>query len=149
MWPYWRSQPGTWGPLGELLSTADRLLGRALRPGAAGWRGSSNFPPVAITGTEEQLVVTAEIPGVILGDLDLSIPGDTLTIKGERCADETIPSASYHRRERLLGHFARSVTLPERVDAEGVTATYTDGVLRVVLPKAPEARTRKIDVGVT
>jgi len=143
MWPY-----RSWRPFGDLLSEAGRLFQPWWRLAEAPWRGSSNFPPVRISSTDDTLVLTAEIPGIQLSDLDLSITGDTLTIKGERRPDETVPQSSYHRRERLMGHFARSVTLPERVDAEKVSASYTDGVLCVTMPKAPEARTRKIDVAV-
>lgn len=146
MWPYWRRARGYWQPFDSLVSAAERLL--APTYGHRLWRGSSNFPPVTIMGTDGELVLTAEVPGIHLSDLDLSITGDTLTIRGERRPDETVPEASYHRQERPTGHFARSVTLPEKVDADKITATYTDGVLRVVMPKAPEARTRKIDVGV-
>ena len=147
MWPY-QSGGSTWRPLGDLLAEAQRLLSPWWRVAETTWRGSSNFPPARITGTDDALVLTAEVPGIQLADLDLTITGDALTIKGERRPDETVAEASYHRRERLTGHFARSVTLPERVDAERITASYADGVLRVTMPKAPEARTRKIEVAV-
>ncbi len=142
MWPY-RSMVATWRPMSDVLSQLERWARNA-----TGWRGSGNFPPVRIVGTDEALVLTAEVPGIELSELELSITGDTLTIKGERKADESVPEANYHRRERLWGPFARSVTLPERVKSDEIKASYTDGVLRVVMPKAPEARTRKIDVSV-
>ena len=130
------------------MADAQRLLHPWWRLAQTTWRGSSNFPPVRISVTDDALVVTAEIPGVVLGDLDLSITGDTLVIKGERRPDETVAESGYHRRERLMGHFARSVTLPERVNVDEVAASYTDGVLRITMPKAPEAKTRKIGVSV-
>ena len=135
-----------WRPAGDLFTEAQRLFSPWWRVLQTTWRGSSNFPPVVITSTDEALVVRAEIPGVKLEDLEVNLTGDTLTIKGERRPDETIPEASYHRRERLTGHFARSVTLPERVDPDRVSATYTNGILRVVMPKVPEARSRRIEV---
>jgi HSP20 family protein len=148
MWPY-RGGQTVWRPLGDLFSEVQRALHPWWRFAETTWRGSSNFPPVRITSTDDTLILTAEIPGIKLSDLDLTITGDALTIKGERRPDETVAEASYHRRERLTGHFARSVTLPERVDPDRITASYTDGVLWVTMPKAPEARTRKIDVAVT
>ena len=146
MWSSFDITP-RWRPLTRLLSEAERLLGPVSAITGSSWRGSGTFPPVRITATEDAIVATAEIPGVNMADLDLSITGDTLTIKGERRPDETVPESSYHRRERPTGHFARSVTLPERVDAEKVSATYELGLLRITMPKAPEARTRKIEIG--
>ena len=137
-----------WLPFGDLFSEAQGLAHPWWRLAQTTWRGSSNFPPVRISTTDDALVLTAEIPGIELSDLDVSITGDALTIKGERRPDESVAEASYHRHERLVGHFARSVTLPERVDPGKITAAYTDGVLRLTMSKAPEARTRKIDVTV-
>ena len=142
MWPY-RSLVSTWRPMSDVLSQLERWARNT-----TGWRGSSNFPPVRIVDTDEALVLTAEIPGIELSDIDLSITGDTLTIKGERKADESVPEANYHRRERFWGRFTRPVPLPERVKTDEIKADYSDGVLRVVMPKAAEARTRKIDVDV-
>jgi HSP20 family protein len=147
MWPY-GSTTLPWRPMADVVSQLERWMTPWARTVGALWRGSSNFPPVRIVSNDDALVLCAEIPGINLSDLELTVTGDTLTIKGERKADETVPEAQYHRRERLSGHFARSVTLPERVQNEKISATYTDGVLRVVMPKAPEARTRKIQVGV-
>lgn len=147
MWPFFGSVPAVgWRPVDSLLSAADRVLGPLTRHVV--WRGSGSFPPVRITSTDDTLVLTAEVPGVQVADIELSITGDTLTIKGERRPDESVPEAGYHRRERLTGHFARSVTLPERVENAKVSATCTNGVLRVVMPKVPEARTHKVQVGV-
>jgi len=145
MWPN-RGGPSVWRPLSELISEAQRAFHPWWRLAGTTWRGSSDFPPVRISSTDDTLVLTAEIPGIQLSDLDLSVTGDTLTIKGERRPDETVPEADYHRRERLTGHFARSVTLPERVDPERISAAYIDGVLCVTMPKAAEARTRTIQV---
>ncbi len=147
MWPY-KTGLAQWRPMSDVVNQLERMVAPWARAVGSIWRGSGNFPPVRITGTDEALVLEAEIPGVNLSDIDVSITGDALTIRGERKEDESVPDAQYHRHERLTGHFARTVTLPERVNNERVSATYTDGVLRVTMPKAPEARTRKIEVGV-
>jgi HSP20 family protein len=115
-------------------------------PGAFGVeRGTSTFPPLDIRQDVESVYVVAEVPGVSLESLDVSITGDTLTIKGERKAGE-VPEQKYHRRERPFGHFTRLVSLPARVDAEKIHATLKDGILTIALPKAESAKPRQIKV---
>ncbi len=79
-------------------------------------------------------------------DLEIKIEGDTLMLKGERKPQETGGEISYHRRERATGTFQRSLTLPSKVDAENVSATYKDGVLTVTLQKEKAAQPRQITV---
>lgn len=108
-------------------------------------RGTSTFPPLDIRTDAENVYVTAELPGVPLEALELSISGDTLSLKGERKA----PAAAdekFHRRERAFGHFSRLVGLPEPVDADRIQAALKDGILRVTLPKAESAKPRQIKV---
>jgi len=78
-------------------------------------------------------------------DVEVLVNGDELTIKGQRKAAEA-KEQSFHRQERVIGNFSRTVTLPFDVDAEKVQATLKDGVLRITLPKAASARPRKIEV---
>jgi HSP20 family protein len=79
--------------------------------------------------------------------LEITARGDQLTIRGERVVKPAESSASYHRREREGGRFRRVVTLPQRVEADKVTATYRDGVLEVRLPRVSEDKPRKIQIG--
>jgi HSP20 family protein len=90
--------------------------------------------------------ITAEIPGVNVDEIDLTVQGDTLTIKGERRPDVVGDNASYHRRERSHGAFQRSVTLPEKVNADGIGANYKNGVLIISLPLDEATGPRKIAV---
>jgi HSP20 family protein len=103
-------------------------------------------PALDVSETDEAVLVNVEIPGIDPKDLDISVVGDTLTIRGEK-TDETEQSGrNYHRVERRYGSFTRSLTLPASVDADNVTATVKQGVLEVRLPKKEEARAKRIEV---
>lgn len=103
-------------------------------------------PPVNIYDNGEVFSLSFEIPGVEMSTLVLSVTADTVSIQGERRAPELPENASYHRRERLDGRFSRSITLPEKLDPDSAEARYVDGVLRLQIRRAAEARPRKIEV---
>ena len=86
------------------------------------------------------------MPGVRVEDLDLSIEGDTLTIRGERPADQVPDNSQYHRRERIHGSFSRAVQLPFAVDAKKVEASFEDGVLKISMPRVEAEKPRKIEI---
>jgi len=139
-----------WNELDNLQRRMDDLM-NAVSP----WRPSAElplwgharlFPLLNVKEAGAQYVVTGEIPGIKTGDLDIKIEGDTLTIKGERKAAEIGESASYHRRERALGMFQRSLTLPKTVDPDNVKATYKDGILTITLTKSAAATPRQITI---
>ncbi|MBV6519375.1 MAG: hypothetical protein DCC43_11280 [Candidatus Brocadia sp.] len=102
------------------------------------------FPPIIVSLNEESVFVRAELPGVRIGDLDIQVVDDVLTIKGERRPAAPAAKATYLRRERNYGTFARSIMLPEKVDVEKVAASYKNGVLLVTLPRASEAKPRQV-----
>ena len=104
----------------------------------------SAFPAVNLYDDGETFHLRAEVAGLDIDKLDLSVAGDVLTVKGQRSEDER--QGSYHRRERIGSTFSRSVTLPDSVDGERVNASYKDGILEVHLPRAPEVRPRKIAI---
>lgn len=141
----WRTAFEPFADLRELQDRMNRLFEDRVPAFPGVERGTGTFPPLDIRVDAESVLVTAELPGVALESLDLSITGDTLSLKGERKAPE-VPEDRYHRRERSFGHFARLVSLPERVDADKIQATLKDGVLRVRLPKAASAKPRTIQV---
>ena len=91
-------------------------------------------------------MLKAELPGLERSDIDLTVENSTLTIRGERKRDGTVPEDRYHRLERAYGAFTRSFTLPNTVDGAKVRAEYRDGVLSVTLPTREEARPRQIEV---
>jgi HSP20 family protein len=105
-----------------------------------------SFPLMNVVSNDHESFLVAEIPGVEMKDLDITITGTTLTIKGERRLQQAVPEEKYYRRERGAGVFGRSLELPHKVDVEKVEATLKDGILMVRLPKAPEVKPRKIEV---
>lgn len=110
-------------------------------------QGRANvYPPLNIYEEPDRLIVTAELPGIKVEDLDLSIEGDTLTLQGKRDNRQSEPGMSYHRREIESGSFSRAIALPVKVDAEHVAAKLNNGVLTVTLMKASEVTPRQINV---
>ena len=89
--------------------------------------------------------VEAELPGVGMDRIDVSVTGNELSIRGERKIDEP-PDVQWHRRERSSGTFARTITLPWEINPDEVEARFQDGVLSVKLPKAESAKPRKVKV---
>jgi len=143
-----------WKPFREvsrLRSEMDRLWDeyfgagrRALQPLEESW-----LPAVDVSETGEKITVTAEIPGMEAKDIDISIVGDTLVIKGEKKSEKEEKEENYHMVERSYGSFSRSMKLPAAVDADKVDATYKNGVLTVVLPKKEEVKPKAIEIKAT
>ncbi|MCA1961063.1 MAG: Hsp20/alpha crystallin family protein [Desulfomonile sp.] len=98
------------------------------------WAQGRLFPLLNVRQAGDVYVVTAELPGLKSEDLEINVEGDTLSLKGERKPLELSEGTSYHRRERASGKFHRSITLPNKVAADDVKATYKDGVLTIRLP---------------
>ena len=103
-------------------------------------------PTVDIYENKDQIVLEAELPGMKQEDFDLSIENNVITLRGERKFEKADETDNYHRVERSYGAFTRSFTLPQTVSAEGATAEYNNGVLRVTLPKREETKSRRIQV---
>ena len=144
--------PSFWNfpDLSNTLEELDRMRRRMDRlfsavSGGAFPDASGVFPPIKVREGGDAIHVEAEVPGVRAEDMDISVIGRTLTLKGERKA-ENGKDVSFHRRERGCGVFHKAVTLPEDVNGEAIEAEYKDGVLRIVLPKAEHAKPRKITV---
>ena len=97
---------------------------------------------------EKELVIKAELPGVRKKDLDISLDGDVLTIKAEKKEEkeEGEKGTTHYTRERRFGQYIRRMTLPTRVDAEGVSATLKKGLLEIKLPKAAGPESKKIEI---
>src|SRR5437763_4009987 len=104
------------------------------------------LPSVDIYENKDQIVLEAELPGMNREDFDLSIENNVIALRGERRFEKKDDSDNYHRVERSYGSFTRSFTLPNTVTAEGATADYRNGVLRVTLPKREETKARRIEV---
>ncbi len=134
-------------PFWQLRGEFERAMGDLLaRSATASPRSQErSFPAVNVWEEGDQLFAEAELPGVKSEDLDVSVTGDELTLRGRR-SGATSEGQSYHRRERSAGEFSRTLHLPYEVDAGDVEATLRDGVLMLKLPKAVSARPRKIEV---
>ena len=105
------------------------------------------MPPVEMFEREDKFVVKAELPGMKKEDIDISVVGDALTIKGERKAETEIKEEDYHCCERSYGTFFRSISMPSAVDTKKIEANYEEGVLEISLPKAAEVKPKKIAIG--
>lgn len=110
------------------------------------WRQARLFPLLNVTRANDCFHVTAEIPGMKTDDLELKVEGDTIAIKGERKPYQLANEESFHRRERASGTFQRSLTLPARIDSQGVEATYKNGVLKITLPIEKAALPKPIPI---
>lgn len=134
-----------WDAFQDLEREVDRLL-HSVNLTVHGVRFARQFPAVNLYELPDEFQLTAEIPGTRAEDLELTIAGGVLTIRGKRTRPEGIAEDRYRRQERFHGEWQRSVTLPERVQEEKLSAEFTNGVLRIHLPKAPQAQPRQIRV---
>jgi HSP20 family protein len=105
-------------------------------------------PAVDVHETENELVVTADIPGMNEKDLDVRVESNMLTIGGERKTESNVKDDIYLRVERSYGSFSRSFSLPNAVNTQGIAAEYNNGVLSVRLPKREETKPRQVKVSV-
>src|SRR3954467_9832497 len=136
--------PRRWDPIHEFQREVGRLF-ETLEP-LQPWRVARQFPPVNLYDAGDRYVLTAPVPGMGPDELDLSITGETLTLRGERKRSEGVADENFRRRERFAGRWTRTVTLPDRVESTQVAASYAQGVLTITLPKAESARPRQIAV---
>jgi HSP20 family protein len=105
-------------------------------------------PAIDIYETKDDLVVSAELPGVKEQDIHLSIVSDVLSLRGQRMADQQVRDEQYYRIERWSGSFERHIELPIPVQADRVRASYRDGVVEIRLPKVEEVKPREIKIEV-
>jgi HSP20 family protein len=106
-------------------------------------------PALDLYQNNDNVVAVVELPGMRKEDIEISLQDGMLTIGGERKSEESGDGENASRTERFTGKFRRSVTLPTRVDANQVNASYKDGLLTVTLPKAEEAKPKQIQVNVS
>jgi HSP20 family protein len=109
-------------------------------------RIAPSYPALNIWSSEEGLVVNAEVPGIDVEDMEISVVGETLTLSGARKSEDLEEGARYHRQERGYGKFNRSVELPFPVDIDKVEATFKNGVLQISLPRSEADKPKKIVV---
>jgi HSP20 family protein len=130
-----------------LRDAMDRMFEeRLMRPPVPFGPWSEGALPVDMYETDDSVVVQTGIPGVKADEIDVSVTGDTLTIKAETKAEEEVTRENYLRRERRFGSYCRSVTLPGGLETDQAEADYTDGVLTLSFPKAEEVKPKTIEV---
>lgn len=130
-------------PFEALQTELEQMIGAAF--GDAG-PATGLYPPVNVFDSGEAYVVKAEVPGISPDKVEIHVEGDTLTVRGERAFAEPSKDAAYHRRERGQGRFRRVVRVAGRFAGDDAKAEYRDGVLTVTIPKAKEARPRRVEI---
>ena len=138
-----------WDPFREMLGlrrAMDRLFDDAISE-APEWEGMSWNLALDVIEGENEYQVKASIPGIKPEDLEITYNNNILTIKGETTEEKESEEKHYHLRERRHGSFSRSLTLPSNVKADEIKANYEQGVLTLFLPKAEEAKPKRIAIG--
>ncbi|MBM4295661.1 MAG: Hsp20/alpha crystallin family protein [Deltaproteobacteria bacterium] len=140
-----------WRPFREvskLRREMDRLWDDYFGPGRRALRPMEMefAPAVDVSETAEQVVVKAEVPGIDVKDIDITLSGDVLTIKGEKKSEREEKEESYHLVERSYGSFTRSLKLPAAVEMDKIAARYEKGVLTVICPKKEEVKPKAIEI---
>lgn len=107
---------------------------------------SSWTPTVDIFETENELVLSAEVPGINEKDIEIKIEDNTLTLRGERKFEKETKEENYHRIERAYGSFLRSFSLPLYINQDNIKAEHLNGVLKIIMPKKPELKPRKVKI---
>lgn len=138
-----------WDPFRDLMNIQERV-NRLLSDAPARWGSEEGYgawiPPVDIFERGESLVLRAEIPGVKSEDVDVRVENGVLTLQGQRTREEEIEERNAFRLERQFGAFTRSFSLPTTVDAAKIGAKLKDGILEITLPKAEEAKPKKVRI---
>ena len=143
----WRNQNYPETSLDQLQNEVNKLFHDFLGGDAYPYR-SRAYPPVNIYENTNNIHLTAELPGLSAGDIDINVEAENIQIKGERKIEAEGKNGHYHRRERESGTFLKKVSLPTRINTDKVEATVENGVLSVKMSKAEEAMPKKIKVKV-
>lgn len=143
-------QINRWDPIRDVATVQDeveRMFRQAFggRDAAASSAGAWS-PALDVEESEDAFTIHVELPGVRAEDVDVSLEADVLAISGERSFYDDRATDGFRRIERRFGRFHRSVRLPDRVAIDAVAAAYRDGMLTVTVPKAEEAKPRRIEV---
>ena len=145
-----------WEPVRELTSLQtemNRLFNTFFDTPSGGGGGNGGalrrwLPPMDLVETEDHFVLRADLPGLSEEDVSIELEDSVLTVAGERKTEHEDKKEGFYRMERSFGQFRRSLTLPEGVDADGITASFDKGVLEVRIPKPEERKPRKVAISV-
>ena len=146
----WQPAQGFFPRMWDIQNEINRVFNNVMAPFSSeeGELRGAWTPSADIAETENELVVSADLPGVNKEDIKVNVQNNVLTFSGERKQETKSEENNYHRLERSYGFFSRSFTLPATVKTDAIKAAYKDGVLRLTLPKAEEAKPRQIVVDV-
>ncbi|MGH7128130.1 MAG: Hsp20/alpha crystallin family protein [Planctomycetaceae bacterium] len=134
-----------WEAFRDLEREMDRLL-EGMKFTFHGVRFGRQFPAVNLYELDDEYLLTAELPGTRGEDLELTIAAGVLTIKGQRSDTEHVPEDRFRRQERFRGSWQRSLTITGRVEEDRLAAEFSNGILKIHLPKAPDQQPRHIPV---
>ncbi|HEV2819504.1 MAG TPA: Hsp20/alpha crystallin family protein [Solirubrobacteraceae bacterium] len=140
-----------WEPARELSSLQgemNRLFNAFFDVPAAGKGATGWIPAMDLLEEDEHYVLRADLPGMDQGDVSIELEDNVLTIAGERQNQTQTTQEGYHRMERTSGAFRRTLTLPEGVEADEISASFDKGVLEVRVPKPEERKPRRVQIGV-
>jgi HSP20 family protein len=146
-WDAFHDLRGAQDQMNEMYKLLAQVRGQqASQSGPGATSAPAWAPPVEISERADAYVVTVELPGVKVEDLEIEFQDGLLTIQGERPLAQDSTDEQFHVRERYYGLFRRSITLPLHVKADAIAASTEDGVLQVIVPKVEEAKPKRIEV---
>jgi HSP20 family protein len=137
-----------WEAFDGLRGELDRALDPFRVPDVAGLFDRTTAPAVDVIETEDEYIVIADLPGVEKKDLELSVTGSLLSIRGDKKSEQESEKRKFFRKETWVGSFNRTIDLPDRIDSGRISAELADGVLTVHIGKREEAKTKLIAVSV-
>jgi len=137
-----------WEAFDSLRGDMDWALDLFKTPDAAGLLDRTTAPAVDVIEHEDEYLVVADLPGVEKKDLEVSVTGSLLSIKGDKREDRDGDKRKFFRRESWVGSFKRTINLPSLIDVDKMSAELKDGVLTVTIAKREEAKTRRLEVQV-
>ncbi|HET7375558.1 MAG TPA: Hsp20/alpha crystallin family protein [Anaerolineae bacterium] len=139
-----------WEPFNEMVSLRDAVnqlfQDSFIRPGSGLMPFDMTQPAVDVIENKNEIIVKASLPGIKPDDIDITLTGDQLTLKGETKSEQKIEEGNYVRQERRFGAFQRTVTLPTSVVSDKAKAEFENGVLTLTLPKSEDVKPKSIKV---
>jgi len=150
----WRPRETWWDPLRDLEAIQNEM-NKMFNSSLVRW-GDRDVgllegawsPAIDVYDSKDNVMVKADIPGMKKDEIEVSVHGDTLIIKGEKKQEKEVKEKDYVRTERFYGSFNRAISLPAAVDASKVNATYKNGVLELVLPKKEESKPKQLKIDI-
>jgi HSP20 family protein len=134
-----------WNPLRDLEREVENLL-HSVNLTFHGIRFGNRYPAVNLFELDDEFLLTAEIPGTRSEDLELTVVGGVLTLRGTRSDTQDVPESRFRRQERFRGSWQRTLSIPDRIQHDGLSAEFNNGVLKIHLPKADTEKPKQIPV---